>query len=101
MKDGEVLAQLDATDLKLEMAKDQIDFEATKDRFKTDHSSELALESLHADFANFERMNEPGIYPDTELAKREREPKTARSRRPNWKRSSTSRLWTPLKTPWR
>jgi len=71
----QILAQLDSTDLRLAMDKDQIDFAATKERFKTDHSTELSLESLHADLANFRRMNKLGTYPDNDLAKREREVK--------------------------
>ena len=73
VKEGEVLAQLDPTDLVLAMRKDEIDYGAAKARFKTDRSTELSLESLHADLANFRRLNKQGVYPDSELAKRERE----------------------------
>ena len=75
VKAGQVLAQLDSTDLQLAMDKDQIDYEATKELFKTDHSTELSLESLHADLDNFRMQNKQGAYPDNELAKREREAK--------------------------
>jgi len=77
VKAGQVLAQLDATDIQLAMDKDRIDYAATKERYKTDHSTELALESLHADLENFRRQQQQGSYPATEMAKREREAKIA------------------------
>ena len=80
VREGDILAQLDPTDLDLAMRKDQIDYEATKARFKTDRSTELSLESLHGDLGNFRRLNKQGVYPDAELAKREREVKIAEQR---------------------
>ena len=49
VKAGQVLACLDSTDLQLTMEKDKIDFAAAKERFATDRSTELSLESLRAD----------------------------------------------------
>ncbi len=80
VKDGDVLAQIDPTDLKLAMQKDQIDFDAAKARFRTDRSGELLLESLQADIETTRRLNKLGTYPDAELAKRERELKIQQQR---------------------
>lgn len=75
VKAGDVLAQLDPAELQIAIEKDENDFAVTKERFTKDHSTELKLESAHADLDNFRRQNKLGGYPDIELAKREREVK--------------------------
>ena len=48
VKMGEIVAQLDPTDLKLAIERDKIGFDAAKARFAADHTKELARESANA-----------------------------------------------------
>ena len=73
VKQGEVLAELDPADTLLLLKQKQIDFAAKKATYDADHSKELALDSKHADLANFERLNHLGLYADKDLAERRRE----------------------------
>jgi len=67
VKKGEIVAQLDTTDLKLTIEKDKIGFDAAKARFAADHTKELARESANDKFVNDERLNKLGALPDADL----------------------------------
>jgi RND family efflux transporter MFP subunit len=73
VKKGDVLARLDPGDLKLQIEKEQIDYDTFKTKMDLDHTTELTLESARADLANAERLNKMGSYADADLAKRKRE----------------------------
>jgi len=75
VKQDEVLAQLDPADVLLEKNQKEIDYAATRASFAADHSKQLALDTANTNLANFERLNKQGMYPDKDLADREREVK--------------------------
>ncbi|MGH7994989.1 MAG: efflux RND transporter periplasmic adaptor subunit [Opitutaceae bacterium] len=68
---GQILAQLDATDLRLALQRSQIDFTAMEDRFKTDRTDELNLEAAKKDLANYRIELSQGRISQADYDKRE------------------------------
>jgi RND family efflux transporter MFP subunit len=64
VKKGEILVRLDPTDLKLELERDQIAYEALKDTYEADHSAEIGLQVAKLDLANAERAHTQGTISD-------------------------------------
>jgi len=76
VKDGQVLLQLDPTDLKLRLARDQVDHEVTVQNYATDKAAELKLEGEKAILANDQAENQLGALSAADLANEERAVKT-------------------------
>jgi RND family efflux transporter MFP subunit len=73
---GDVLAQFDTADLQLEIAKDQEDYDAAKQRIAVGSAVALELETSREDLANAVRLNRQGGVSDDELAKQRRATQT-------------------------
>mgnify|MGYP001549808253 FL=1 len=72
VKQGEVLAQIDPGDLKLEIEQTESEYEAAKQRIAVGSSIQLQLDSAQESLANFERLTKAGSYPEAELEKQRR-----------------------------
>lgn len=69
---GDVLVQLDTTDLELEIERIENEYEAAKRRIAVGSSVKLDLETAAAALANYERLAKRGSYPLVELEKQRR-----------------------------
>ena len=72
VKKGDILAQLDPTDLQLEIEKDRLDLATSKETYATDHVTQMNLDAAQIDLDNFRRFHAMGTYSDVDLAKQER-----------------------------
>ena len=72
VKEGDVLAQLDTTDLDIDIERQEIDFDTLKKRIAVGSSTKLDLENARADLANAEHLHDLGGYSDNDLAKARR-----------------------------
>jgi RND family efflux transporter MFP subunit len=77
VREGQVLLQLDPTDLKLLIARDQVAYETTKQNYLTDHGAALRLETEEALQENRRAENRLGSVSAADLAAGERAVKTA------------------------
>ncbi len=66
------LVQIDPGDLKLEIARIESEYEATKQRIGIGSQIALELASARETLANFERLTKAGSYPEAELVKQRR-----------------------------
>jgi multidrug efflux pump subunit AcrA (membrane-fusion protein) len=69
VREGEVLAQLDTTDLDIEIARDEIDFDTLKKRMAVGSSGELDLENARAALAVARHGHDFGTVSDNDLAR--------------------------------
>jgi RND family efflux transporter MFP subunit len=67
-----VLAQIDPREAKLEIEKDQNDYDAAKAAFEADHTDELNLEGARVTLDNEKRLNSLGSFAATDLAAQDR-----------------------------
>jgi RND family efflux transporter MFP subunit len=72
VKPGQVLLQLDPTDIKLALERDQAIYDTTNEHYKADHSNELKLESDEAALESHRRENQLGAFPTADLQAEER-----------------------------
>jgi RND family efflux transporter MFP subunit len=72
VKEGDVLAQLDTTDLDIEIDRDEIDLDTLRKRIAVGSSSEIDLENARADLMNAEHLHDLGGYADNDLARSRR-----------------------------
>jgi RND family efflux transporter MFP subunit len=72
VKEGDVLAQLDTTDVDIDIERQEIDFDTLKKRIAVGSSAKLDLENARADLTNAEHLHELGGYSDNDLAKARR-----------------------------
>jgi RND family efflux transporter MFP subunit len=72
VKEGQILGQLDANDLRLALAKGEIDYKALKQKFEVDDQTDtLNLQAAARDLANFQLDNRQGRLSDDDLHKKE------------------------------
>lgn len=72
VKEGNVLAQLDTTDIDIEIERDTIDFDTLKQKIAVGSSSRLDLENARQDLANAEHLHQLGGYSENDVAKARR-----------------------------
>jgi RND family efflux transporter MFP subunit len=72
VKEGEILVQLDGTDLQLDIEQIEHDFEAAKQRVAVGSSIALELENARSDAANAERLYKLGQLSESDYQKQQR-----------------------------
>lgn len=71
VKQGEILAELDPTDLQLALKQMEIDYHAMQAKFKADQSDTLKLQAAYHQLLNFRIENHEGRLSDSDLAQDE------------------------------
>jgi RND family efflux transporter MFP subunit len=72
VRQGEILAQIDPGDLKLEVERIESEYEAAKQRIAIGSQIALDLANAQDTLENFERLTKSGNYPEAELVKQRR-----------------------------
>ncbi|KXU34721.1 hypothetical protein AXK11_07715 [Cephaloticoccus primus] len=73
VSEGDILCELDAGDLLLNMERTRAEYETAKQRLAVGSAVELQLATSAENLAEYERLNRAGRYADAELTKRRRE----------------------------